>query len=68
MICYINNSVCFISAPRQCSVCGKLADFECKDCFGEFGVGLESIAFCVKCLETVSYFDIVITQSLLVTQ
>ncbi|KDR15361.1 putative ubiquitin carboxyl-terminal hydrolase CYLD [Zootermopsis nevadensis] len=40
-------------SPRQCTVCGKLAEFECKDCFGEFGVGLESIAFCAKCLETV---------------
>jgi len=67
-ICYINIFVLFISAPRQCTVCGKLAEYECKDCFGEFGVGLDGIAFCAKCLETVSYFVIVITQFLLVTQ
>jgi hypothetical protein len=60
-ICYFNNYIFFISAPRQCTVCGKLAEFECKDCIGEFGVGLESIAFCAKCLETVSYFDTAIT-------
>lgn len=43
-----------ISAPRQCTVCGKLAKAECKQCFGECGViGLESTAFCNKCLETV---------------
>lgn len=53
-MCHVNSSVFFFAAPRQCTVCGKLAEFECKDCFGEFGVGLESIAFCAKCLETVS--------------
>ncbi|XP_055847048.1 ubiquitin carboxyl-terminal hydrolase CYLD [Episyrphus balteatus] len=42
-------------SPRQCSVCGKLAEYECKECFGilQCGVGLESTAFCRKCLETV---------------
>ncbi|XP_046737683.1 ubiquitin carboxyl-terminal hydrolase CYLD [Diprion similis] len=40
-------------SPRQCTVCGKLAEFECKECYGQCGVGLESIAFCVKCLEKV---------------
>ncbi|XP_058984019.1 ubiquitin carboxyl-terminal hydrolase CYLD isoform X3 [Musca domestica] len=42
-------------SPRQCSVCGKLAEFECRDCFGvlQSGVGLESTSFCPKCLETV---------------
>ncbi|XP_069692355.1 uncharacterized protein CYLD isoform X1 [Periplaneta americana] len=39
-------------SPRQCTVCGKLAEYECKECFGECGIGLESIAFCAKCLET----------------
>uniref|UniRef100_A0A1B0CQ63 ubiquitinyl hydrolase 1 n=2 Tax=Lutzomyia longipalpis TaxID=7200 RepID=A0A1B0CQ63_LUTLO len=41
-------------APRQCTVCGKLAEFECRECFGtlQCGVGLESTAFCRKCLET----------------
>jgi hypothetical protein len=68
MIRYINNSVFFISAPRQCTVCGRLAEYECKDCFGELDVGLENIAYCAKCLETVRYFDIVISQSVLVTQ
>ncbi|XP_047361757.1 ubiquitin carboxyl-terminal hydrolase CYLD isoform X1 [Vespa velutina] len=40
-------------SPRQCTVCGKLAEFECKECYGECGEGLESIAFCVECLKTV---------------
>ncbi|XP_059616795.1 ubiquitin carboxyl-terminal hydrolase CYLD isoform X2 [Phlebotomus argentipes] len=41
-------------SPRQCTVCGKLAEFECRECFGtlQCGVGLESTAFCRKCLET----------------
>ncbi|KAM7350875.1 ubiquitin carboxyl-terminal hydrolase CYLD isoform 2-T2 [Cochliomyia hominivorax] len=41
--------------PRQCSVCGNLAEYECRDCFGvlQSGVGLESTSFCSKCLETV---------------
>lgn len=42
--------ICFV-APRQCTVCGKLAEFECRDCFGECGEGLESTAFCNSCLE-----------------
>ncbi|KAL0104750.1 hypothetical protein PUN28_016403 [Cardiocondyla obscurior] len=40
-------------SPRQCTVCGKLAEFECKKCYGQCGVGLESIAFCLQCLEKV---------------
>ncbi|KAF7388073.1 hypothetical protein HZH66_010840 [Vespula vulgaris] len=40
-------------SPRQCTVCGKLAEFECKECYGECGIGLESIAFCAECLKTV---------------
>lgn len=37
--------------PRQCCICGQVADLECKECFGQFGEGLESTAFCSKCLE-----------------
>ncbi|XP_066594220.1 ubiquitin carboxyl-terminal hydrolase CYLD [Prorops nasuta] len=40
-------------SPRQCTVCGKLAEFECKECYGQCGMGLESIAFCLACLEKV---------------
>ncbi|KAL0274106.1 UNVERIFIED_CONTAM: hypothetical protein PYX00_006615 [Menopon gallinae] len=42
------------NSPRQCTVCGKLAEYECKDCFGQNGIGngLESISFCKTCLET----------------
>ncbi|XP_025153799.1 ubiquitin carboxyl-terminal hydrolase CYLD isoform X2 [Harpegnathos saltator] len=40
-------------SPRQCTVCGKLAEFECKECYEQCGVGLESIAFCLHCLEKV---------------
>ncbi|KAK0162600.1 hypothetical protein PV327_006366 [Microctonus hyperodae] len=38
-------------SPRQCTVCGKLAEFECKECYDQRGVGLESIAFCTECLQ-----------------
>ncbi|XP_063239816.1 ubiquitin carboxyl-terminal hydrolase CYLD [Bacillus rossius redtenbacheri] len=40
-------------SPRQCVVCGKPADYECKECYGQCGAGLESTAFCVVCLQTV---------------
>ncbi|XP_066991733.2 ubiquitin carboxyl-terminal hydrolase CYLD [Anabrus simplex] len=39
-------------SPRQCTVCGKLAEYECKECFDQCGNGLESIAFCGNCLDT----------------
>lgn len=41
-------------APRQCSVCGALAEYECRDCYGvlQTGLGLESTAFCAKCIDT----------------
>lgn len=39
------------NSPRQCIVCGELAEYECKECFGKFGDGLESIAFCAPCLD-----------------
>ncbi|XP_046999361.1 uncharacterized protein LOC124615480 isoform X2 [Schistocerca americana] len=39
-------------SPRQCTVCGKLAEYECRECFGQFGTGLDSIAFCEECLGT----------------
>ncbi|XP_076060786.1 ubiquitin carboxyl-terminal hydrolase CYLD isoform X3 [Oratosquilla oratoria] len=40
-------------SPRQCIICGKLAEYECKQCFGQCGSGLESIAFCTKCMDKV---------------
>lgn len=42
-------------SPRQCTVCGKLAEHECRECFGMMQggiVGLESTAFCKPCLDT----------------
>lgn len=39
------------NSPRQCCICGLLAEYECKQCFGQFGEGLDSTAFCAKCLE-----------------
>lgn len=39
------------NSPRQCTVCGELAEFECKECFGKLENGLDSIAFCAACLE-----------------
>lgn len=41
------------NSPRQCTVCGKVAKWECKECFGECGEGLESTAFCTLCIEKV---------------
>ncbi|XP_050687132.1 ubiquitin carboxyl-terminal hydrolase CYLD-like isoform X2 [Eriocheir sinensis] len=40
-------------SPRQCIICGKLAEYECRECFGQCGSGLESIAFCAKCMDKV---------------
>nr|CAG4651700.1 EOG090X03LH [Triops cancriformis] len=40
-------------SPRQCIVCGKLAELECSQCWGQCGNGLESISFCRACLHTV---------------
>lgn len=39
------------NSPRQCCICGLVAEFECKQCFGQFGEGLDSTAFCAKCLD-----------------
>ncbi|KAK9510440.1 hypothetical protein O3M35_005228 [Rhynocoris fuscipes] len=38
-------------SPRQCTVCGNLAIFECKQCFNQCDVGLPSISFCENCLD-----------------
>ncbi|XP_026281479.1 ubiquitin carboxyl-terminal hydrolase CYLD isoform X2 [Frankliniella occidentalis] len=37
-------------SPRQCTVCGKLAEYECKECMDYFDVGLDNIAYCEVCL------------------
>ena len=52
-VMYLNEFL--ISAPRQCTICGRLAEFECRDCFGalQVGSGLESTALCKGCLPTV---------------
>lgn len=43
----------FVTAPRQCIVCGKLAKCECRECFDDCSnAGLESTAFCMECLKT----------------
>ena len=36
--------------PRQCVVCGQLATCECAQCYGDQEHGLQSTAFCDKCL------------------
>uniref|UniRef100_T1KJA6 ubiquitinyl hydrolase 1 n=1 Tax=Tetranychus urticae TaxID=32264 RepID=T1KJA6_TETUR len=48
---YLDISDVLDNSPRQCSICGELAEFECKECFGQFGEGLDSTAFCQKCLD-----------------
>lgn len=49
----------YFSAPRQCCVCGKLAEMECKECYGslQFGAGLETTSFCRTCLDKVHSHD-----------
>lgn len=42
-----------VLAPRQCIVCGKLAGWECAECYGDHGEGLDSTAFCETCLTRV---------------
>ncbi|XP_060518432.1 probable phosphorylase b kinase regulatory subunit beta [Cylas formicarius] len=41
-------------SPRQCFVCGILAKWECRECFGgpASQAGLESTSFCLDCLHT----------------
>ncbi|KAL3282859.1 hypothetical protein HHI36_006019 [Cryptolaemus montrouzieri] len=39
-------------SPRQCIVCGKLARYECRECFDFNNAGLASTAFCEICLKT----------------
>ncbi|CAH1138030.1 unnamed protein product [Phyllotreta striolata] len=40
-------------SPRQCIVCGKLAKYECRECFDDgTNAGLENTAFCCECLKT----------------
>nr|CAG4643102.1 EOG090X03LH [Ilyocryptus agilis] len=38
------------NSPRQCIVCGHLAEMECQQCLGQHGTGLESISYCSACL------------------
>jgi len=40
----------FLTAPRQCTVCGKLAELECRECFLQ---GMEGGSFCGECLSKV---------------
>ena len=38
------------ASPRQCVICGVLAEWECSACFGDHDSGLQSTAFCHTCL------------------
>ncbi|CAH1109155.1 unnamed protein product [Psylliodes chrysocephalus] len=45
-------------SPRQCIVCGKLARYECRECFDDCSNGgLENTAFCLECLKTAHRHD-----------
>lgn len=57
--CSMFVSLSSFPAPRQCCVCGKWAELECKECYGsiQFGAGLESTSFCKTCLEKVHSHD-----------
>lgn len=37
------------NSPRQCCICGLLAEVECKECFGQLDEGLGATVFCFKC-------------------
>ncbi|XP_050395598.1 ubiquitin carboxyl-terminal hydrolase CYLD isoform X2 [Patella vulgata] len=40
------------NSPRECNICGRLAEYECKDCYQGAGVPcLNSTAFCTACKE-----------------
>jgi ubiquitin thioesterase CYLD len=39
------------ASPRQCVICGLLAEWECAQCFGDHDSGLQSTAFCQACLQ-----------------
>ena len=43
---------------RECAICGMLATNECKNCYREFGDGLDKIAFCDICLRKVSVLSL----------
>lgn len=44
------------AAPRQCWVCGKLAEYECRECFGKMQCeGLEGTAICKSCIDSVHH-------------
>jgi len=47
--------VVFSIGIRECAICGALATYECKNCFREFGDGLDKISFCDVCLTKVSF-------------
>jgi len=38
-------------SPRQCVICGLLATRECLSCYGEHDSGLQSTAYCERCLQ-----------------
>uniref|UniRef100_A0A8D8UMU7 ubiquitinyl hydrolase 1 n=1 Tax=Cacopsylla melanoneura TaxID=428564 RepID=A0A8D8UMU7_9HEMI len=38
-------------SPRQCTICGNLAQFECRKCIDQCDIGLQSIWYCRPCLE-----------------
>uniref|UniRef100_A0A182QZA1 ubiquitinyl hydrolase 1 n=1 Tax=Anopheles farauti TaxID=69004 RepID=A0A182QZA1_9DIPT len=43
-------------SPRQCWVCGKLAEYECRECFGKMQCeGLEGTAICKSCIDSVHH-------------
>lgn len=46
-------TVCLCPGIRECAICGSMATHECKNCFREFGDGLDKIAFCDICLSKV---------------
>ena len=40
-----------VSSPRQCVICGVLAEWECPECYGSHLQGLASTAYCSECLQ-----------------
>lgn len=48
----------FVTAPRECIICGDLAVFECKECYNQHGAGLNTIAFCEGCKDMVGFTQV----------
>ena len=55
-----NDCFDYISAPRECNICGDLACYECRECYNTHGDGLNTIAFCKPCKDRVNTYKFIL--------